>query len=106
MAGPVWRVPGTHALRWMIQHHLKRTGRYGGPADGAWGPETIKGVQRTLKLAFNDITVDGVGGPQTASQVELYGLGENKNHPAGYPLQDGAWQGFHDRIGKAPSFHS
>lgn len=101
---PTWRIPGTHALRWMIQYHLKRTGRYSGPADGVWGPETIKGVQRTLKIAYNNITIDGVGGPQTASQVELYGRGENKL-PNGYPIQDVEWQGFHDRIGAAPSFH-
>lgn len=103
MARILWRQPGTHALRWMIQHHLKRVNRYFGPADGVWGPETIKGVQRTTRLVTSPPTVvDGVPGTETAWGVEYYATGKNLDWPNSH-LTDGMWQLFHDRLGAVPT---
>ena len=49
MGAYTWREPTTLALRKQVQQALKDVGRYSGPADGAWGPNTIKGIQNRLR---------------------------------------------------------
>ena len=95
-----WRLPGTHALRWMIQHHLKRMRRYDGAIDGVWGPMTIRGVQMTTRAAGSPTSVDGVGGRETASHVEYYVDGSVGDYSGNYPMWDGLWQGFHNKLGQ------
>lgn len=55
-----------------IQRALTARGRYSGPADGVWGPNTIKGIQTTIRNVGYDGPVDGIPGPETCRLVQVY----------------------------------
>jgi GH25 family lysozyme M1 (1,4-beta-N-acetylmuramidase) len=55
-----------------IQRALKARGRYAGPIDGVWGPNTIKGIQTTIKNVGYTGSVDGIPGPLTCYYVQVY----------------------------------
>lgn len=61
--------PGTQAR---IQRALKARGRYSGPVDGVWGPNTIKGIQKTAANVGYSGAIDGVPGPSTCHYVQVY----------------------------------
>nr|WP_225752077.1 peptidoglycan-binding protein [Pseudoclavibacter sp. Marseille-Q3772] len=67
-----WAEPPQN-IRFAIQAALKALGRYSGPVDGAWGPETIKGIQRTIQArAGYTGPIDGAVGKNTVIGVITY----------------------------------
>lgn len=68
-----WAEPTSVTLRREIQDGLRRLGRYSGPVDGVWGPETIKGIQRTIQAQnLYSGPVDGAVGKNTVIGVINY----------------------------------
>ncbi|WP_282824510.1 peptidoglycan-binding domain-containing protein [Gulosibacter sediminis] len=65
MGAYTWREPTTLALRKQVQQALKDVGRYSGPADGAWGPNTIKGIQKSAAKVGYTGPIDGAVGVNT-----------------------------------------
>ncbi|MFD2757123.1 hypothetical protein [Gulosibacter faecalis] len=70
-----WAEPD-FATRRSIQAALKKVGRYpkSSPVDGIWGPNTIKGIQTTIKPPRAGYTgpVDGAVGRNTVKYVHEY----------------------------------
>lgn len=67
-----WLEP-THNIRLMVQAALKEKGRYSGPVDGAWGPNTIKGIQTSITLRdYYSGPIDGAVGANTVIGVAKY----------------------------------
>lgn len=61
------------AMQARIQQLLKNRGRYSGPADGDWGLNTIKGIQKTLAVGgFYTGPIDGIPGRNTTVGVQQY----------------------------------
>lgn len=73
VGGVAWEfgVP-TAALQKRVQRALKARKRYTGPADGKWGIESIKGIQRTIQNVGYAGKVDGIAGPLTCYYVQGY----------------------------------
>lgn len=103
MAALVWVEPDNWVIRTQIQQQLKRLNRYSGPADGAWGPNTIRGIQYSCKLAGAQVTVDGIPGPETSRGVEWYATGKNLSWPVGYPMSVTLWHQFLNRLASVPN---
>lgn len=78
-----------------IQQHLKNRGRYSGPVDGIWGPETRKGVQRTIKNVGYDGPIDGIIEGNGARLIQVYAqkFGDYKG-PIDRKLGPNSWAGF------------
>ncbi|MFD2674896.1 peptidoglycan-binding domain-containing protein [Gulosibacter bifidus] len=58
--------PTSATLRRQIQDGLRRLSHYRGPVDGAWAPETIKGIQRfTQAQNLYNGPADGAVGKNT-----------------------------------------
>jgi hypothetical protein len=55
-----------------IQAALKRRGRYSGPADGAWGGNSIKGIQLTARNVGYTGPIDGAPGAKLCYYVQVY----------------------------------
>ncbi|WP_282824499.1 hypothetical protein [Gulosibacter sediminis] len=62
--GAQWKEPTTKARRKAIQTSLKVRGLYSGPADGAWGPNTIRGIQLAVRDFYSG-PADGAVGQNT-----------------------------------------
>lgn len=60
------------SVRSNIQASLAARGRYSGPIDGAWGSNTIKGIQTTIANVGYAGPVDGVPGERTCRFVQEY----------------------------------
>lgn len=70
---PYWGEPPTSTMRRSIQVQLRRLGRYGGPTDGAWGPQTIRGIQRSIAAGgYYSGPIDGAVGVNTCNGVSRY----------------------------------
>jgi len=65
-----WGEPTSLYQRTFTQSLLKNKGFYSGPADGAWGPNTIKGIMRALadKNQYSG-PIDGIPGRNTLTGV-------------------------------------
>lgn len=102
MAPILRKEPDSWVIRVQIQQQLNRSGRYSGPADGAWGPSTIKGIQITTQKTGTPNVVDGVPGPLTAQGVEYYATGRNLDWP-NVGISDSIWHQFLNRLASVPS---
>lgn len=78
-----------------VQAALKARGRYNGPVDGVWGPNTIKGIQTTIRNVGYDGPIDGVPGSNTCYYVQVYAqkFGDYKG-PIDRVLGPNGWNGF------------
>lgn len=78
-----------------IQRALKARGRYSGPVDGAWGPNSIRGIQTTLRNVGYTGAIDGVPGPATCEFVQRYAarFGGYRG-PIDRKLGPASWTGF------------
>lgn len=78
-----------------IQQALKNRGRYSGPVDGVWGPNTIKGIQATAANVGYDGAIDGAPGSNTCYYVQVYAqrFGDYKG-PIDRVLGPNGWAGF------------
>ncbi|MGL5817680.1 MAG: M23 family metallopeptidase [Phycicoccus sp.] len=72
--------PDTAAQK-RIQAALQERDRYDGPVDGAWGVNSIKGIQTTIKNVGYEGDVDGEPGPNTCHYVQVY-ASEHGDYPA------------------------
>lgn len=83
------------AIQARIQQALKNRGRYSGPVDGVWGPNTIKGIQTTIKNVGYDGPIDGVPGKNTCHFVQVYAqrFGDYAG-PIDSILGPNSWAGF------------
>lgn len=90
-----WDFGQEHADQARIQAALKARGRYDGPVDGVWGPNSIKGIQTTIKNVGYTGPVDGVPGPNTCYYVQVYAqkFGDY-NGPVDKVLGPNSWNGF------------
>lgn len=71
--GSAWAFnPPVKAVQESIQFHLKARKRYNGPVDGAWGKESIKGIQRTIENVGYTGLIDGIPGPSTCYYIQVY----------------------------------
>ncbi|MEF3323158.1 hypothetical protein PV375_05630 [Gulosibacter sp. GYB002] len=67
-----WSEPGQRLCA-LVQFHLRRLGRYSGPIDGAWGPNTIKGIQKSIAAGnYYSGPIDGAVGKNTVIGVIRY----------------------------------
>jgi hypothetical protein len=104
---PYWGEPSTSAVRLSIQSQLKRIGRYTGPADGAWGPNTVKGIQRSISAGnYYHGPIDGAVGKNTCIGVCQYA---GKGVDNGYVFTNSSggwnnivWNAFLARLKKVP----
>lgn len=78
-----------------IQAALAARGRYDGPVDGVWGPNTIKGIQTTIKNVGYTGPIDGEPGPNTCYYVQVYAqkFGDYTG-PVDKVLGPNSWAGF------------
>lgn len=78
-----------------IQRALTARGRYAGPADGVWGPNTVMGIQTTCQNVGYDGPIDGEPGPNTARHVQIYAqrFGDYGG-PIDQILGPNSWAGF------------
>lgn len=83
------------ATQLRIQKALKNRGRYSGPLDGVWGPNTIKGIQTTIRNVGYSGSIDGVPGPSTCYYVQDYAakFGDYSG-PIDKVLGPNSWAGF------------
>lgn len=83
------------AMQARIQQALKNRGRYSGPVDGAWGPNTIKGIQTTIRNVGYTGPIDGVPGRNTCYYVQVYAqrFGSYQG-PLDSKLGPNSWAGF------------
>lgn len=89
-----WWVP-SGAQQKRIQRALKARRRYFGPVDGAWGRETIKGIQRTIQNVGYPGRVDGEPGPLTCEYVQRYAQKFGRYAgPIDKKLGPNTWAGF------------
>lgn len=93
---PAWKwMQPSAAVQKQIQLNLKRKGLYSGAADGVWGVNSIKGIQKAA-----GVTADGVPGPNTVRAVQEYA---KKYGHAGSPvdmvLNEAWWSHFNAGLG-------
>lgn len=86
--------PPSTAEKARIQQGLKNRDRYDGPVDGAWGPNSIKGIQITIRNVGYDGPIDGIQGPSTCYYVQVYAqrFGDYKG-PIDRVLGPNSWAG-------------
>lgn len=67
-----WMEPGYQRCL-EVQRGLAKLGYYSGPADGAWGPNTIKGIQKAITYRqYYSGPIDGAVGANTVIGVNKY----------------------------------
>ena len=78
-----------------IQQALGNRGRYDGPVDGVWGPNSIKGIQVTAANVGYDGPIDGEPGPNLCYHVQVYAqrFGDYSG-PIDRVLGPNGWAGF------------
>jgi len=78
-----------------IQQGLANRGRYDGPIDGVWGPNTIMGIQTTIQNVGYTGPIDGVPGYNTCYYVQVYAqkFGDYTG-PVDAILGPNSWDGF------------
>jgi len=87
--------PPSRDLQARIQRALKARGRYNGPDDGIWGPNTIKGIQITAANVGYTGGADGIPGPNTCYYVQLYAQKFGSyTGPLDKVLGPNGWMGF------------
>lgn len=89
-----WEPTGALAKR--VQRALKARGRYSGPVDGVFGPNTRKGVQETLRHSGEFVgTIDGVIGRGGSYGIQTYArrFGDYAGPIDGAP-RTASWTGF------------
>lgn len=93
-AGWAFNTPNA-ATQKRIQQALKNRGRYSGAVDGVWGPNSIKGIQTTIKNVGYTGPIDGVAGSNTCYYVQVYAqkFGDYKG-PVDRVLGPNSWNGF------------
>lgn len=78
-----------------IQANLKKRGRYTGPVDGAWGSNSIKGIQQTISNVGYDGPIDGIVGKNTCYYVQVYAQKFGSyTGPIDSILGTNSWNGF------------
>jgi hypothetical protein len=93
---PAWAFnPPSAALQKRIQQALKNRGRYSGPVDGVWGPNSIKGIQTTIRNVGYTGPIDGIPGSNTCYYVQVYAkrFGDYSG-PVDRVLGPFSWDGF------------
>jgi hypothetical protein len=83
------------AVQRLIQEELTRHGRYSGPVDGAWGRESVRGIQSTLRAArlyFGP--ADGRPGGNTCLAVQKFAREHGYTGPLDRFLGPNSWDGF------------
>lgn len=90
-----WDFGQQYADQARIQQALKNRGRYDGPVDGEWGPNSIKGIQTTIKNVGYTGPIDGIPGPNTCYFVQVYAqkFGDYTG-PVDKVLGPNSWAGF------------
>jgi len=89
-----WNTPDA-ATQKRIQQALANRGRYSGPIDGAWGVNSIKGIQTTCKNVGYAGAIDGVPGPNTCHYVQVYARKFGSyTGPVDNVLGPNSWNGF------------
>lgn len=90
-----WDFGQQYADQARIQQALKNRGRYDGPVDGEWGPNTIKGIQTTIQNVGYTGPIDGIPGPNTCYFVQVYAqkFGDYTG-PVDKVLGPNSWAGF------------
>jgi hypothetical protein len=83
------------AVQARIQAALKARGRYTGPVDGVFGPNSIKGVQLTIRNVGYTGPVDGVLGPVGSRYIQTYAQRFGSyTGPVDGVLGPNSWAGF------------
>lgn len=90
-----WDFGQQYADQARIQQALANRGRYDGPVDGVWGPNTIKGIQTTCANVGYTGPIDGIPGPNTCYFVQVYAqkFGDYTG-PVDKVLGPNSWAGF------------
>ena len=90
-----WDFGQQYADKARIQAALKARGRYDGPVDGVWGPNSIKGIQTTCANVGYTGPIDGIPGPNTCYYVQVYAqkFGDYTG-PVDKVLGPNSWNGF------------
>lgn len=90
-----WDFGQQYADQARIQAALAARGRYDGPVDGEWGPNSIKGIQTTCANVGYDGPIDGIPGPNTCYHVQVYAqrFGDYTG-PVDSVLGPNSWAGF------------
>lgn len=89
-----FNLPNRNTAR-RIQKALKYRGRYNGPVDGVFGPNTIRGIQLSIHNVGYRGKIDGIPGPQTCYYIQKYAqqFGDYRG-PVDRVLGDYTWAGF------------
>lgn len=89
-----WNAPDS-ATQKRIQQDLADRGRYSGPIDGAWGVNSIKGIQTTCANVGYTGPIDGVPGANTCHYVQVYAQRFGSyTGPIDSVLGPNSWNGF------------
>ncbi|MEO6703986.1 MAG: twin-arginine translocation signal domain-containing protein [Jatrophihabitantaceae bacterium] len=89
-----WNAPDSSTQK-RIQQDLANRGRYSGPIDGAWGVNSIKGIQTTCANVGYTGPIDGVPGPSTCHYVQVYAQRFGSyTGPVDSVLGPNSWNGF------------
>ncbi|HEX2904900.1 MAG TPA: twin-arginine translocation signal domain-containing protein [Jatrophihabitans sp.] len=89
-----WNAPDA-ATQKRIQQDLTNRNRYSGPIDGAWGVNSIKGIQLTCANVGYTGPIDGVPGPNTCHYVQVYAKKFGSySGPVDSVLGPNSWVGF------------
>ncbi len=87
--------PPAASMQARIQQALKNRGRYSGPVDGAWGVNSIKGIQTTAKNVGYSGPINGVPGANTCHYVQVYAARfGGYTGPIDSVLGPNSWNGF------------
>jgi murein DD-endopeptidase MepM/ murein hydrolase activator NlpD len=94
--GVIWAFnPPVAAVQKRVQAALTARGLYHGPVDGAWGINSIKGIQLTIRTVGYTGPVDGTPGPNTSRLVQVYAARFGDYHgPIDSILGPNGWAGF------------
>lgn len=78
-----------------VQQGLRNRNRYSGPVDGAFGPNTIKGVQISIRNVGYTGPIDGIPGPNTCYFTQIYAKRFGRYvGPVDKVLGPNTWAGF------------
>jgi GH25 family lysozyme M1 (1,4-beta-N-acetylmuramidase) len=90
-----WDFNAASADQARVQRALSGMKRYGGPIDGAWGENTIKGIQTTVAKVGYKGAIDGIPGANTCHFVQVYAqrFGDYSG-PIDNVLGRHSWDGF------------
>jgi hypothetical protein len=89
-----WNAPDSSTQQ-RIQQDLAARGRYSGPIDGAWGVNSIKGIQTTCANVGYTGPIDGEPGANTCHYVQVYAQKFGSyTGPVDSVLGPNSWSGF------------